>query len=56
MRWWSVSGLAILFVGHVFAADAFLKASGTDLRSGSGTGSVVVLRGVNLGGWLNLEP
>lgn len=34
----------------------FLKARGHNLRNGHGTGNVVVLRGVNLGGWLNLEP
>ena len=37
-------------------SDPFLKAAGNDLRNAHGTGEVVVLRGVNLGGWLNLEP
>lgn len=35
---------------------ALLSAVGNDLRNGGGTGSVVVLRGVNLGGWMCLEP
>ncbi|THF82736.1 discoidin domain-containing protein [Cohnella fermenti] len=33
----------------------FLKASGTVLRNNSGAGSIVNLRGTNLGGWLTLE-
>ena len=33
----------------------FLKANGCDLRDQGGTGQVVALRGVNLGGWLYFE-
>ncbi len=36
-------------------ASDFLKASGTVLKNNSGTGSVVNLRGTNLGGWLLQE-
>jgi endoglucanase len=53
-----VAGCALCAAGAETqrAADPFLKAAGNDLRDGRGTGQVVVLRGVNLGGWLNLEP
>lgn len=34
----------------------FLKTSGTLIKNNSGTGSVVNLRGTNLGGWLLQEP
>jgi aryl-phospho-beta-D-glucosidase BglC (GH1 family) len=37
------------------AASGFLKASGTVLKDNYGTGSVVNLRGTNLGGWLLQE-
>ena len=33
----------------------FLKASGKYLRNDSGNGSIVNLRGTNLGGWLTME-
>ncbi len=33
----------------------FLAASGPYLRNNSGTGSIVTLRGTNLGGWLTME-
>ena len=33
----------------------FLKADGTVLRNNSGTGSVINLRGTNLGSWLSME-
>jgi hypothetical protein len=49
-------GLCVIAVSSRGAVDPFLKASGNDLRNGRGTGEVVVLRGVNLGGWLNIEP
>jgi endoglucanase len=35
--------------------DPFLAASGLNIRNGHGTGDVVQLRGVNLGGWLIME-
>ncbi|MFO1489658.1 MAG: cellulase family glycosylhydrolase [Kiritimatiellia bacterium] len=38
------------------AAKPFLKANGNDLRNDRGKGAVVLLRGVNLGGWLLHEP
>ena len=38
------------------AADGFLCASGCVIRARHGTGDVVLLRGVNLGGWLLHEP
>jgi len=37
------------------AGNAFLKADGINLKNNSGAGSVVVLRGTNLGGWLLQE-
>jgi hypothetical protein len=37
------------------SADPFLKASGTIVRDGHGTGSPVLLQGANLGGWLISE-
>ena len=40
----------------VMAADPFLAANGNDLRNDRGRGDVVLLRGVNLGGWLLHEP
>ena len=38
------------------AANPFLAANGLNIRNGAGTGDVVPLRGVNLGGWLVMEP
>ena len=38
-----------------FTSSDFLKASGKYLRNNSGTGSIVTLRGTNLGGWLTQE-
>ena len=38
------------------APDPFLKVDGLHIRNGHGTGDIVPLRGVNLGGWLLLEP
>ena len=38
------------------AADAFLSAADTELRDAHGHGNPVLLRGVNLGGWLLFEP
>jgi endoglucanase len=35
--------------------DLFLSANGVNVRNGHGTGDVVPLRGVNLGGWLVME-
>ncbi|HTI72272.1 MAG TPA: cellulase family glycosylhydrolase [Candidatus Limnocylindria bacterium] len=37
------------------APDPFLMANGIHLRNGRGTGDIVPLRGVNLGGWLVME-
>ena len=34
----------------------FLKTNGLNVRTGRGTGPIVTLRGVNLGGWLMIEP
>ena len=39
----------------VSVADPFLKTNGLDIRNGKGTGDIVALRGVNLGGWLLME-
>src|SRR5487761_1232975 len=38
-----------------FTSSDFLKTSGPYLRNNSGTGSIVTLRGTNLGGWLTQE-
>ena len=38
------------------ATDPFLMAAGPELRTAHGLGTPVVLRGVNLGGWLLFEP
>lgn len=46
---------AIVSCSTVLAKDPFLKASGTDLRNARGTGDTVVLRGANLGGWLEWQ-
>ena len=35
--------------------DLFLEANGLNIRNGHGSGDVVPLRGVNLGGWLVME-
>ncbi|HEX8018681.1 cellulase family glycosylhydrolase [Mucilaginibacter sp.] len=40
---------------HAFTASSFLKVSGKVLKDNSGTGSVVNLRGTNLGSWLSQE-
>lgn len=44
-------------VAHAAAIGAsdFLKADGKFLKNSSGTGSIVTLRGTNLGGWLSQE-
>jgi hypothetical protein len=44
-------------VAHAAAIGAsdFIKANGTVLKTGSGTGSTINLRGTNLGGWLTQE-
>ncbi|MCD9023869.1 discoidin domain-containing protein [Cohnella silvisoli] len=43
-------------VAHAaLGSSDFLKASGTVLKNNSGTGSIVTLRGTNLGGWLSME-
>jgi aryl-phospho-beta-D-glucosidase BglC (GH1 family) len=36
--------------------DPFLRTNGLTIRTNRGTGPVVALRGVNLGGWLMIEP
>ena len=36
-------------------ASDFIKASGSVLKKGSGTGATVNLRGTNVGGWLTQE-
>src|SRR5258708_25091853 len=38
-----------------FGSGDFLKTSGKFIRNNSGSGSIVTLRGVNLGGWLAPE-
>src|SRR6185312_14654012 len=40
---------------HASTDPNFLKASGKYLKNNSGTGSIVTLRGTNLGGWLTME-
>ncbi len=37
-------------------SNDFLKTNGKDIRNNAGTGSVAVLCGVNLGGWMLFEP
>jgi len=37
------------------APDPFLAANGVYIRNGHGTGDIVPLRGINLGGWLIME-
>ena len=44
------------YVHVASTADPFLAASGTSIRAGAGSGDVIHLRGVNLGGWLVDEP
>jgi endoglucanase len=39
----------------MLSADGFIKAAGTVLRDGHGTGNPVLLQGTNLGGWLLKE-
>jgi hypothetical protein len=41
--------------GAPLQSDAFLKASGSVLRTESGAGSAINLRGTNIGGWLTQE-
>lgn len=41
--------------GQAAAPDPFLAANGLAIRNGHGSGDVVPLRGVNLGGWLTME-
>ena len=48
--------LSLGAAGTLAAADPFLGAAGTELRDGHGHGNPVLLRGVNLGGWLLFEP
>ena len=43
-------------VSAAMAEDAFLGAADTELRDAHGHGNPVLLRGVNLGGWLLFEP
>ena len=40
---------------HASTDPNFLKANGKYLKNNSGTGSIVSLRGTNLGGWLTME-
>jgi hypothetical protein len=42
-------------VGAPLQSNAFLKASGNVLRTDSGAGSAINLRGTNIGGWLTQE-
>lgn len=55
-----VTLLALFFLSVALSASAalnpFLKTSGTQVRNDFGQGDIVPLRGVNLGGWLLLEP
>jgi aryl-phospho-beta-D-glucosidase BglC (GH1 family) len=46
----------LLPVSTCTGVDPFLSASGLNVKSGRGTGSIVALRGANLGGWLMIEP
>lgn len=48
-----VLALALPLAGQ--PADRFLKADGRVLKTAHGTGETVALRGVNLGGWLELQ-
>jgi aryl-phospho-beta-D-glucosidase BglC (GH1 family) len=43
------------FVNAQFTATDFLKANGTVIRNNSGSGSIINLRGTNLGSWLSFE-
>ena len=45
--------LSLVLFGQVLSAQGFLKRKGTQIVNDSG---VVLLRGVNMGGWLLLEP
>ncbi len=47
---------AVLTLTRVDAANPFLATNGLSIRNGVGAGDVVPLRGVNLGGWLVMEP
>ncbi|NOX22654.1 MAG: cellulase family glycosylhydrolase [Actinobacteria bacterium] len=59
-----VMGMVAVLVGPLAGEPAlaaaltsndFLKADGSVLRNGNGTGDIVNLRGTNLGGWLTFE-
>jgi aryl-phospho-beta-D-glucosidase BglC (GH1 family) len=45
-----------LLVSACSGVDPFLRTNGLTIRTGRGSGPVVALRGVNLGGWLMIEP
>ena len=42
-------------LGALISANDFLKANSTLIRNNSGQGEAVLLKGINLGGWLLME-
>src|SRR6266545_1577469 len=43
-------------VSECSGVDPFLQTSGPSIRTARGAGPIIALRGVNLGGWLMIEP
>src|SRR5580658_8273155 len=53
-----IASALICFLAHPVAGQTpgpFLATDGVNIRNGHGTGDIVPLRGVNLGGWLVME-